>query len=256
MLEKSAKSLKEITGYGGIHIRIYDDCSSEYGEAYLRQLFPEAETIIVHKKNHGADENTSMMYEDFLKSGDDILFNADSDILYHKDILRYLIWAIGHSDGFVTLLNVPSHPAVAREGNGMLRKEVVGAAGCCLTRRAVRLSLKGVRSRKSSFDTKMCVCLRERGIRILCTEKSYVQHIGVAGQNSDFFSFDYGLGFDCGSLLNAQIIEEAFESYVSSIYAFKQSRIGKLYGVFITLYRRMKKLRNRQQGKGKGERNG
>ena len=242
ILLRSAKSLKSINRYSEINVRIYDDCSTEYDKCFLQNLFPEAKTIHVQKKNSGADKNTSVMYEDFLSSGDDILFNADSDILYSKDIVDVLENTLAKTDGFFSVFNTPAHAVTGRCDSSILTKRVVGAAGCCLTREIAGIILENVTSREKSFDTKMCEVLRVKGKRILTTKKSYVQHIGVVGQNTDFFSFDYGVGFQCDSIENAESIEDAFEKYVLSIQDFKDTNIGRLYSILITLYRRTKRI--------------
>ena len=242
ILLRSAKSLKSIDRYHEINVRIYDDCSTEYDKRFLQALFPEAKTIHVQKKNCGADKNTSIMYEDFLRSGDDLLFNADSDILYSKDIIHIIESMLDKTDGFFSVFNTPAHAVTGSAGSSMLAKKIVGAAGCCLTRETAGIILKNVTSRDKSFDTKMCEVLNAKGKRILTTKKSYVQHIGVVGQNTDFFSFDYGVGFDWDSVENARSIEDAFEKYILSIQKFKNTKIGKVYGILITLYRRIRKL--------------
>lgn len=242
VLVRSAKSLKSINRYNEINVRIYDDCSTEYDKHFLRDLFPEAKTICIQKKNKGADKNTSVMYEDFLRSGDELLFNADSDLLYSKEIVDVLENTIDKTDGFFSVFNTPAHAVTGSCDSSMQIKKVVGAAGCCLTREIVGIILESVTSREKSFDTKMCEVLRGKKKRILTTKNSYVQHIGVIGQNTDFYSFDYGIGFSCDSIENAESIEDAFEKYIISIQNFKNTKTGRLYHILIMLYRRAIRL--------------
>ena len=53
ILMNSAKSLALVRGIEKVHIRIYDDCSNEYDEAFLRSLFPDAVSITRQKVNLG-----------------------------------------------------------------------------------------------------------------------------------------------------------------------------------------------------------
>ena len=66
ILKMMAKSFYSAENRAKYNLRIYDDSSSEYGIDFLRELFPDAVSIIRHDNNLGADGNMRFMYEDFL----------------------------------------------------------------------------------------------------------------------------------------------------------------------------------------------
>ena len=80
ILVKMAKSFSECTILDSSKIIIFDDHSSEYGEIFLSNLFPNAQ-IFINECNIGADNNLYAMYQYFLKTDGDILFNIDSDLI-------------------------------------------------------------------------------------------------------------------------------------------------------------------------------
>lgn len=237
ILIKSARSLSLVKGIENVHIRIFDDCSTEYDEAFLHELFPEACSIVRQKKNLGADKNTSVMYEEFLKSGDEWLFNADSDLIYRSDILDAIQRFSEPCGGFMTLFNCISHKTVS--GTELFDiKDSVGAAGCLLGRDVVRLILDRIKYRSVSFDVGFSSLLPENGFSLYASKESYVQHIGVTGFNSSNLVFDYGKGFRCDSLVNAGIIEDTFEQYVEHVNLFKEKTSWKLFNSVVTIPRK------------------
>lgn len=241
ILKKSAESLQRIAGIQSINIRVYDDCSTEFDLGYLKKLFPMAKCIKRGVKNQGADKNTSRMYEDFLNSGDEWLFNADSDLLYRKDILEAIERYKGLSKGFISFFNCINHNTVEDFGN-LVEKDSVGAAGCLLHRDVVRMILKKIKYRNARFDVNFCKMLKREGYRLYATKSSYVQHIGVSGFNSRDIRFDYGNGFSCDSLENANSIEETFETYIKSICRYKKTKSWKLYDFIVSIPRRSKRV--------------
>lgn len=227
ILVSMADSLKQIDNFENINIRIYDDCSTEYDENFLRSIFPSAKTIIRQQRNVGADKNTSYMYKDFLKHNDDWFFNADSDLIFRKDILCKIQECIDDGLSFFSLFNTPFHPSIEEWGSHYVKKDSVGAAGCCLRKEIVEDIINNVVGTSVNFDFNFCEYLKTNNIDILTTKDSYVQHIGVNGYNSGLF-FDYGMSFVCDSLVNAVIIERTFERYVGQIYIFRRSILGKI----------------------------
>lgn len=248
VLLKSAASLKRIEGLETVHIRIYDDCSTEYDKNFLETVFPMAESIHMNDTNVGADKNTSLMYEDFLSSEDDILLNADSDLLYAPNIIREIQNEVNKGVRFFSMFNTPNHKILGILSNGFVEKRTVGAAGCVLTREMVKMVTEGIEDKTRNFDTNMCTLLRNKGYPIIVTDRSYVQHIGISGQNSDLFSFDYGMGFEYGTKENADAIEWAFEMYIKNISDFKRSTFGRWVGLWLSLYRKFLWVKHKERG--------
>ena len=241
ILERSAASLSQIKDINRVNIRIYDDCSTEFDEAYLWSLFPKAVSIKINLNNVGADKNTSMMYEDFLKTGDQWLFNADSDLLYRTDIIDKIANITKGSKEFVTLFNCINHNTITKSEEFVV-KDSVGAAGCLLSRKCVELILSNIKERQYKFDVGFCKLLREKGYKLYATKESYVQHIGIHGYNSRDINFDYGKCFICDNLTNAQAIEETFEQYIRTVAEYKKTSSWRIYNFFISIPRRIKKI--------------
>lgn len=246
VLQKSVQSLLHVKNIDKVNIRIFDDCSTDYDRTFLEELVPEACSIKQNQRNVGADKNTSIMYEDFLKSGDEWLLNADSDLIYHSDIIDEILRYQDKCGGFVTLFNCINHNDISHTELFDI-KESVGAAGCLLHRDVVELILNSIRYRSVSFDTVFCKVLRENGYNLYATKQSFVQHIGVTGFNSGEISFDYGRNFQCDSLINAEIIEYTFETYAKKVNQFKNKKNWRIYNSFAIIPRKIdrygKKLR-------------
>ena len=241
ILEKSAKSLSLINNIDSVDIKIYDDCSTEFDEEYLKKLFPYAKKIVRQKKNAGADINTSLMYEDFLKSDSEWLFNADSDLIYRKDIIEHIEYYKDKCNGFMTFFNCINHKTVKKSKN-FIEKDSVGAAGCLLRRDIVELILDNIKYRNTGFDVRFSKLLLRKGYKLYSTENSYVQHIGVTGFNCRNIKFDYGQNFFCDSKENAAIIETIFETYMQSVSNYRNTTSWKIYNFIVLIPRRIKKV--------------
>lgn len=212
ILKRMAKSLYDSELSLPYCIRVYDDASTEFTMDDLRRIFPNAITIIRNEKSVGADKNSYLMYDDFLKTNDDYLFNADSDLIFKSDWLEKGMKLLSKSDGVLSLFNARiTKPLNAY--NSFVEKEKTGAAGILMTRKCVNQIVNNFKyqdliGKVPLFDYKWCTYLRSRGIRILSVKESLVQHIGINGQNSDFRNFDYGIGFKVDSLSQGQIFND------------------------------------------------
>jgi hypothetical protein len=77
----------------------------------------------------------------------------------------------------------------------IVRKDSIGAAGTVFTRAIVQSIVDNVKP-SFKYDWDWCRYLSARGIRLFVTEQSYIQHIGIVGQNCDAVQLiDYGLNF-------------------------------------------------------------
>jgi hypothetical protein len=212
------------------NIRVYDDCSTEYGLYELKQLFPNAASIKRNKINLRADLNMFSFYKDFLTSQDKFLFNADSDIIFNKKWLLNGMELLDSTDGVLSLFNATSHPSKETVNDKVCIKESVGAAGTLFTRKRVEEIVdyfsKLPDSNLSSFDWKWSKFFVNNNIRIFCTNNSLVQHIGYFGQNTTIRYrgykriktqkpyYDFGRNFNIDSLETGQIINDIFEQFI------------------------------------------
>lgn len=222
LLEMMAKSLymSDLTSFE-THIRIYDDCSTDFNEDYLKNLFPGAVTVVRNKKNLKADLNTYNMYCDFLNSEDEFFFNADSDLIFNKNWLNFLKENMAQTDGVLSIFNAAvNHPEIKENAGsipgGLIQKEHIGAAGTFFSRKRMEEIVENMNAEeRKEIDWNFSKMFRRNGVRILCSEESYVQHIGLAfGQHANFFCNDYGKGFKVDSIENGQILNDVMDSLI------------------------------------------
>lgn len=193
-------------------IVVFDDCSTEFGESELREIFPTAKKIIRHEKNLRADGNMFFMYKYFLQTDGQYFFNADSDLIFHKEWLNHIMKNIEKTDGVFNIFNSRIHKTVGNLENGIVIKEMLGAAATFFKRELVERIVKNVGDTSKSVDWQWSNYFNENNVRLCCSEKSYVQHIGFVGQNSATGA-DYGYGFEVDSVLNGQILNNTLMPY-------------------------------------------
>jgi len=200
------------------NIRIYDDCSSEYGASALEELFPTAASIKINAANLKADKNMYQMYKDFLTTDDAYFFNADSDIIFTKQWLTTALEMIERTDGVLSLFNAVSHKPYQIVDDFFCLKHAIGAAGTLFKRERVSEILTYFDSirKANAFDWQWCEYFVNSKIRIFCLNKSLVQHIGYNGQNSSFY-FDVGRGFKIETVNDGQIINDIFVESLDNI---------------------------------------
>lgn len=208
-------------------IRVYDDHSTEYDIDFLRKIFPGAESIVRNIKNMGSDKNISLMYEDFLKASDDLLINADSDLIFHPDWFNFVKENFKYTDGVLSLYNSSEHPAIHTieiKNNLVCVKEHIGSAGTVFEKKIIDRIVRNIKPGKS-FDWRWSKYLNKNGIRLLVSNQSYIQHIGIDGQNCDmFFLTDFGLNFIPGSSLNAKFLSEYIQAIMAKNQALSKNR--------------------------------
>ncbi|MBO6244543.1 MAG: hypothetical protein J6O41_08320, partial [Clostridia bacterium] len=179
-------------------------------------LFPMA-SIYRHKTNRGADYNMWYLYHDFLKSDDEIFFNADSDIIFSKGWLEKGLSLLDKTDGCLSLFNTANHMNISI-GDELVENLDVGAA-CVLFKRDVLESIMDMYSSEDvvHFDFQWSEFLKKNGLKIYATKSSFIQHIGFTGKNSGIKGFDYGDGFIIDSVFNGQVINNAVEEYYKKL---------------------------------------
>jgi hypothetical protein len=199
-------------------IRIYDDCSTEFGVSELKRLFPNAVSIKRNAKNLRADKNMFNFYKDFLSSEGEYLFNADSDIIFNKNCVIRALELIRQTDGILSVYNSGWHPVKMIINEDLCIKETLGAAGTLFTRKRVEEIVNHFSSLDDdemvSLDWKWSSFFTRNNTKMYCTNTSLVQHIGFYGQNSHRYCFDYGKNFIIDSIETAQAISTVFEKFV------------------------------------------
>jgi len=218
ILEIMANSLYKSDLSASHNIRIYDDCSTEYDKDFLEKLFPTAESIIVNKRNLRADKNMYQMYTDFLSTGDNYFFNADSDIIFNEQWLNIALELIEKTDGVLSLFNSNSHKPYKILDNTFCLKNTIGAAGVFFSRNRITKLLENFYSieQVKSFDWQWSEYFTNNKIKIYCLNKSIVQHIGYDGQNSVLF-FDIGRNYKIETIEDGQLMNDILELSIDKI---------------------------------------
>jgi hypothetical protein len=214
------------------NIRVYDDCSTEYGIDELKALFPSAVSIKRNEHNLKSDKNIYQMYKDFLLSQDDYFFNADSDLIFYPDWLNSALELIKETDGILSLFNSVVHPVDKIVNETWCMKKYVGSAGVLFTRERMLELMEEFSDigEVKGFDWQWSEYFYNKNIPIYCVNNSLIQHIGYAGQNSKAF-FDFGRNFTLVSVLQGQIINDVFEQLLTGLLEYQnkeQKRLLKL----------------------------
>ncbi len=222
LIDITSVSLSEIDGIDYSNVYIFDDCSTEYSVSYLRKKYPGAH-IVKSNNNLGADKNIERAYKYFLKSSYDYFFNADSDLLFKKDLLSNIDSIIDKFNTDAPILfsvfNTMNHNFIADYDDDLIEKKDVGACGCVFNKKAIELFINELPDYYDEFslsvDYTFCKIYSSLGYKILVTRKSLVQHIGIMGQNSNDTLFDWGVGFDVDSITNAKVIVSLYEEKIN-----------------------------------------
>lgn len=234
-VERMLASLKASVDISRLNIRIYDDHSDTLSREDLERIFPFAKEIIIREKNLGADGNMRAIYDDFLKTEDEILIHADSDLIYRPGWLDVLEQLLPQTDGILSLYNSRCHPFSKMINAQYGDKEHLGAAGVAFRREIVELIVNNIPPNIThSADWLWMSLLRKENIRLICLTESYIQHIGILGQNNRgyFLDFDYGLNFlpenEINQRIMMQFLDETFIENKKFIFR-KQNEEYKFY---------------------------
>lgn len=104
-LEYLATSLQESVDINRIHLRIYDDHSTRLSRSQIAEIVPLVTEIVVRPFNLKADRNMKVIFEDFLKTEDDLLLLCDSDLILRPGWLDLLLELMPQTDGVLSLYN-------------------------------------------------------------------------------------------------------------------------------------------------------
>lgn len=199
---------KSIDRSFGLNIRVYDDKSQEYDFDDLKFIFPYATEITRNKENFKADKNMYELYKRFLLTEDEYLIQLDSDMLIGKNFFKYIyeiINEIKKEESVYSLYNSSNHP-VKKQGKSKKileeifnEKEHIGGACVVFSRKTINRIMKELRIENDDFsnlDWRWSKYLFEYNIPIYVSENSYVQHIGIGGQNNTSIkNLDIGKSF-------------------------------------------------------------
>lgn len=218
LLEIMASSLYESDISVPHNIRIYDDCSTEYGLDDLKKIFPTAASIKINEVNLKADKNTYQMYNNFLSTSDELLFNADSDLIFSKDWLNKALELFEKTEGILSVFNANTHEPYKIIDDELYIKKSIGAAGTLFHRDRVSEFVANIASPDTltEIDWRFSEYFNSINLPIFCVNKSLVQHIGYFGQHTKYY-FDFGRNFKIETTSHGQIINDIFEKFIDDI---------------------------------------
>lgn len=236
-LEKMRRSLYASNKLNSCNIRVYDDCSPIWDVDFLTKQFPSAKEIIRREKNLGPSRNMRQMYLDFLNTNDDLLFAADSDLIFHPDWIDFIRENFNYADGIMSLYNSAEHSPISEtiiNSRVFLEKNAIGSAGSVMNRRIVKKIVNKL-PESENYDWKWSELLRKDKIRLLVSNRSYVQHLGLDGFNCNGLTvLDFGLNFYPGNKFNQHCLIEFFQNALLNIkenqnmYKLMQSNINMM----------------------------
>lgn len=249
ILEKSISSLKKVKKLEEVEIEIYDDKSSEYDEQYLKEKITFAKKITVRNENLKADRNMYTMYKDFLKTDGDYLLQVDSDMIYNEDFLSIIqkitklkekaIYSLYNSTLHDFFQNIEEKYIDKIEFG---RKRDIGGACVLFSREIIEEIINNIKIKKqdfTSYDYKWSRYLNSKNIPIYVSRISFIQHLGLGGQNNKKIStIDLGKGFIPSNKEDSQILLEYYEKII-----FDTKEYYENIGWLIFIKNKLKKIK-------------
>ena len=207
VLERTIVSLTQVKNIEDVDIFIFDDCSTEYTKEDLKKMIPFAKQIVVRENNLRADRNMYQIHQDYINSNYDILLQVDSDVIFHKNFIEIIKSILSTQTKYpvFSLYNSSNHPFVENrnplEINKIIFKEKHSIGGICVLftdKNILKNILDNIPKERKSFayDWYWSHKLQEKGTPVMVSEQSFLQHIGVEGQNNkEIKGIDIGLYF-------------------------------------------------------------
>lgn len=251
ILETCICSLAQVRNLEYFDVYIYDDASSDYDEAYLKDLISFASRITRNPTNFKSCKNMHSYYSDFLNSESDFLLQIDSDMIFNESVLEVVmkICELNITNAVFSFYNSNNHLFVSNEREELIQgvsfgiKEHIGAASVLFPKQIIKDILSNVKiinEDYSYYDWKWSEYLCNNKIPIYVTENSLMQHIGgIIGENhnqSDILSSDFGYGFTPTNIEDIQFLERyynyllsrthiALKDYKDNFYHINKERI-------------------------------
>ena len=211
---------------------ICDDCSTEYGDDFLINHFQNWRVYRSSINSGRADFAMAKLMDLFIETGREYLVILDSDLLIDPDLTEFVCSNYHETDGVFSLFNTPAHEHTAVKGQWLI-KNIVGSAATVWNKEVLHDVRKNV-PLTDRYDWDWSKYLKDNGIDIYVSNRSYVQHLGFAnGQNSNnFLMGDLGLNFKKYDEENLQII---LDEYLHSERQYLKETINTIHSRIINL---------------------
>jgi len=163
---------------------LYDDCSSEYGEEFLREAAPCAEKIFRAEKNMGIDRLRYRMHLDALESPYRFVYHTDNDAFHDPHWIHRLHEISQIYQGPIGLYNSRFH--IGRQRGGLVLSRSCPGISFFYDKNLIpKETAEALLTSppRNSWDYVFGDLLKE----IAISQQSYVEHFGANGlHNSDF----------------------------------------------------------------------
>ena len=262
VLERTIVSLTQVKNIEDVDIFIFDDCSTEYTKEDLKKMIPFAKQIVVRENNLRADRNMYQIHQDYINSNYDILLQVDSDVIFHKNFIEIIKSILSTQTKYpvFSLYNSSNHPFVENrnplEINKIIFKEKHSIGGICVLftdKNILKNILDNIPKERKSFayDWYWSHKLQEKGTPVMVSEQSFLQHIGVEGQNNkEIKGIDIGLYLTPTNTNDLEFLLHHYEIVISNFakqndkYVFF-SRNNFFIKCVITIYRFIKSFKRK-----------
>ena len=262
VLERTIVSLTQVKNIEDVDIFIFDDCSTEYTKEDLKKMIPFAKQIVVRENNLRADRNMYQIHQDYINSNYDILLQVDSDVIFHKNFIEIIKSILSTQTKYpvFSLYNSSNHPFVENrnplEINKIIFKEKHSIGGICVLftdKNILKNILDNIPKERKSFayDWYWSHKLQEKGTPVMVSEQSFLQHIGVEGQNNkEIKGIDIGLYLTPTNTNDLEFLFHHYEIVISNFakqndkYVFF-SRNNFFIKCVITIYRFIKSFKRK-----------
>ena len=225
-------------------------------------MIPFAKQIVVRENNLRADRNMYQIHQDYINSNYDILLQVDSDVIFHKDFIEIIKSILSTQTKYpvFSLYNSSNHPFVEKGNslqiNKVIFKEKHSIGGICVLftdKNILKNILENIPKERKSFayDWYWSHKLQEKGTPVMVSKQSFLQHIGVEGQNNkEIKGIDIGLNFTPTNTNDLEFLLQHYEIVISNFakqndkYVFF-SRNNFFIKCIITIYRFIKSLKRK-----------
>lgn len=196
-LKPSLESLLE-SDIEGSSLWIYDDCSEQPQALQLIEDFVtplSAKCKVNYKRNEvnlGCDKNITLSAREIIKNtGCEYIVVTDSDTIYHEDWLSFLKSQFKNKDlkdvAAISLFNTPNHKVTGKFDKDLNIKESLGGMTVAV-KSSYFLEMDETTDTEGKpwfcWDWEVVNAATAKGEKLLCSNVSYVQHIGRFGAHS------------------------------------------------------------------------
>jgi glycosyltransferase involved in cell wall biosynthesis len=200
-LAQSLESLKASPFNKEDVLWLFDDASTNPDTISILNSFAIPDCGGIHlvqtKENVGCDLNSfHALVSVYAHTKDPFIFMAETDGIYLPGWLDFLragrdLVEKDKGIGALSLFNTKSHNITGEYNNDFHTKKTLGGFASLINAG----DLRGINPNKAPFnwDWELCERYKQKGLKLLCSKNTYVQHIGAHGSHSSGAGHDVGI---------------------------------------------------------------